>query len=252
MVKLLLLISSSFTFLFLLSGCSTPVDSSNLKTSGFYAFIDISGRVSDAEVRVSLKSGSSILASDLDLNSGDLLRASTDTDSRILSKDGFPVLGIDYVTTIPYVGGSNFTVALERNDGDNAPSSTVSMPEAFNITSPANNTTYNQNSSITIAWGPSVSNGTMTINHSETCILVSGGKGEADSSSVTVPDTGSYTIASSTLFPTFTDSYGNPESISSCDSKFKLSRTNSGTIDSNLGGGSIKASQDRWINLILN
>lgn len=239
------------SFLLVLSGCSAPVDSKNLKTSGFYSFINISGTGSSAEVRVSLKSGKSILSSDLELAQGDSLTVTTGSNSKVLSKDGFPVLGITYVATVPYTAGSLFTVALNRTDGENAPASTAVMPEDFNITSPANNTIYTPNNKITISWGPSVANGKITIDHSETCNLSNGAVGKADHSAIITPDTGSYVFSYNTLFPSFTDSYGNPEPISSCNSKIKLSRIRSGTLDSNLGGGAIQASQDRWVNLTL-
>ena len=240
---------------FVLWGCSEPVDSSNLKTSGIYAWINVEATSATlANVGVNLSSGSTPFASDVDLNGGDALRVETNSDSRQLSQGGLPVLGLNYEANVAYSGDSAFRVALLRTDGVDATQSTVSIPLPFNITSPAASTSFTNVDTLALTWQPA-SAGTMQIEFAMQCIDTLGRQMEwADF--LDVVDTGSYSILVTTLLAVnMTDSNTNQpiviDTTQPCSATFLLTKTISGSVDANLGGGTISATQTRTLQVVI-
>jgi hypothetical protein len=121
------------------------------------------------------------------LGDGDVLTAHTDKDPNVTLSSNTDAFG----ATFPDDKSTLLTLSFTRAHGTSAPSSTVPLPPALALTSPAAGATVSYASgSLTFAWSNPVANGTITFNF-ERCgsgsVAVGYGVQRA-------PDTGAYTF----------------------------------------------------------
>src|SRR5688572_15712553 len=112
-------------------GCTESVESNDVRTSGIYPEITVTGTGNGSStVSVRLKVGGSDSNTFLDLKGDDELKATVDGETKTL--DGS---GNTYQTTFGTdAEGTEFTVAFLRGDqDDDAPESTVTMPAPFDL-----------------------------------------------------------------------------------------------------------------------
>jgi len=198
----------------LLTGCTETIDSKNLKTAGISATLRATA-ISDAETTVlaTLKAGGDESNTYVALGGGD----------RIFASGGDKRVEMDTQSTGVYeaefaMGAANtpFGVSLEREDGDNAPSSAGTLPAPFTVT-PLGTDPISRTADLTVEWTPATDGDAMRIHLDGNCIFFE---------NIDVPgDTGKHTIAANTLKPTNSDK---PES---CDVKVEISRSRQGKPD---------------------
>jgi len=155
--------------------------------------------------------------------------------------EGIPFLFSDLWIAAPYRArfdtakvGDTFIVALERTDYNDAPNSSVVLPESFAINSPPRGGSVPRSADLIISWSPVQAATTVKVNSAVAC--VSGTSG-AWSQTLTV-DTGTVTIPAGT----FTDL------SATCELLIIVDRTLQGSVDPNFGrGGTIFAHQSRFV-----
>lgn len=132
--------------------------------------------------------------------------------------------------------GSSVTISLLRGDGANAPASTVTMPEAVNVTAPQPDTVFVTNNNLTVKWTPSGSSSAMAV-RIRTISCDRPGAGQEDVTPV-VGDPGTATVfVSDQLLPPLNPGEG-------CSVDVMVERANSGTVDDAFAdGGSIMGRQ---------
>ena len=163
-------------------GCTETVESTDVRTTGVYPEIRV---VADGDgssvVTVALKVGGNNSNTFLDLESPDTLEVTVGDDTRDMEQRGN-----DYRVTFPTdEGGTEFTIAFLRDGDGDAPSSTVTLPEPFDLTVEDSEATR-PDDSVDYMWDPA-GDGNMRWDVDGSCIFDKSG---------TTPDDGSGTIAS--------------------------------------------------------
>ena len=222
-----------------LSACTTTVDSTDIKTSGFETTIDVSANGDNATaVSTRIFSGSD----GIELKGGDTLRATASGTTKSLSNVSEGV----YETTFSFDSSTLFSIQLDRPNDPNA-TSTVTLPAPFSITSPNSNQLFQSGTSVTFSWSPA-SSGVLDLNYTTFCTDTAG---ESISSSkiITLVDiNGGYTIASANLLP----ASGTFDPNITCVCSAQLIRKSTGTISTALKSGStIEAQQKRSISFLI-
>lgn len=258
----------------MLQGCSESVPSISVPMDDIHAEMHVtSPDGKNAFVEVQLKKDGADSDQYLDLEEGDRLIASTQPDfaaveithdlfdnisdlSRqykemekgsdtvtfldffILKLNFLGSDGIWYYTTFSDMNpDTEVTVAFLRGSSPGATNSLVQLPDAFEITEPilASETVYSRNSDdIVVGWVPSGTSFPMTLEAFTSCA----DRSEHDEPTVSVEDTGSYTLSAGTL-------EGYP---GVCITTLNLIRSRLGQIDSGYGrGGSIIGHQSRTV-----
>ena len=230
----------------LATGCA-QVDSEDLKTSGMYANIRVKAKdTTTAEVGVDLTAGSGGAASKVNLTQGDTLTAVAGGQNQTLSQTYTVKLVNDlhYRTAFDFDGsGEAFTIALQRDAGQSAPDSTVTLPAAFSITAPTEGASLSAGDTLTVTWDPPQQDRTLMLTVVATCATSDGPRPvflHADDA----PDDGIENIAVDELINQATDN-GRRRLTGPCDGKLRLQRSNIGTLDPHFGGGTIAALQVR-------
>jgi hypothetical protein len=219
-------------------GCSVT-QSEDLETSGMGASITVSADGSGvSSVSARLSTDANALNS-IQLDSGDIFLATAGTQSEDMSM-------LDVLDDISYQAsfsgqdsaGTTYNVALNRRSGFvSAPSSTVTMPAPYNITTPTSSATFSrQSDDVTVTYDSSGTGDPVTWNISSTTCSSSPSGSVAN-------DSGSFTIAKGSLVTTDAQ-----EKNLTCQVTITLQRTRTGTIDSHYGyGGTINATQERSV-----
>jgi hypothetical protein len=224
-------------FTAVLVGCSVT-QSEDLETSGMAATITVSADGSGTSTVTTRLSTDANALNSIQLDSGDILSATADTQSEDMSVTN--VLGdITYNATFSGggQGGTPYIIALNRRAGFiSAPSSLVSMPQPFDITEPSSSSTISRSDDVTVTYDMSGTSDAMSWS------VTSGACASAASGSLS-SDSGSFTISKGALAPTEAN-----EQTATCQVTITLERTRSGTIDPHYGyGGTITAAQTRSI-----
>ncbi len=216
------------------TGCST-IQSSDLKTSGMQAdFTVVSDGSTATEVRASLLANTTTY---VDLAAGDKLRffaGTREASSQVKTN----IAGIiTYSSTFSGVSaGQDFRVAFERANDKSAPSSTVTLPPAAEITDPPANVSTTRSSDLTIRWNAGDGGDRIMIEADGSCIF---SKKIED-----LPNTGSYVLPAGSLEST---GGNNP---TSCTVNVEVSRVRRGTVDAAYGkGGTFNALQTRKVSI---
>ncbi len=216
-----------------LAACSS-VKSSSVRTSGIKASITVSaGGTGSSTASAQLFVGDSI-TDRVDLSAGDSLVASSGGQSHTMSRSN--VLGIiSYSAGFPGLdqGGEAFTIALQRAGDASAPSSTVTMPQAFAVSAPAGGTSSSRGADLTVTYAPSGGGDPMSWRATGDCITPTGSQAIAG-------DPGTFTIPRGTL----KNDAQHPGAT--CNVTVTVYRTRQGQLDPAYGyGGSILAQQSR-------
>lgn len=218
----------------------TSVKSTDLETSGMSAHIGVTAdgqgnTVASAELTVD-----NSVTDFVDLSAGDSFVATAGGTSQSMTRND--LLGIISYST-GFSGqaapGTAYTVALNRKAPDvSAPSSTCSIPQPFEITSPVSGLAYSRGGDgIVVTYSNAGQSDPVSYQVSGPCVNTAGG--------TVFPDSGSFTIAKSTLVA----SGGTP----SCTVTLTVTRARSGQLDPAYGyGGSISCGQARTITFVSN
>jgi hypothetical protein len=194
-------------------GCTESVESNDVRTSGVYPEITVTGTGNGSStVSVRLKVGGSDSNTFLDLTGDDKLQATVDDTTKTL--DGS---GNTYQTTFPTdAEGTEFTIAFLRGDmDDDAPASTVTMPAPFDLML-AVSTAGRGADDVDVTWAPPVSGAQATWKLSGECIKLDTGS---------IPDDGTHTIEAGTI-ETFES-----DMDKSCTATFEMTRSRNGSVD---------------------
>lgn len=164
----------------------------------------------------------------------DTVRVVTGAQDRVLGFSVDPVNGQFYSSTLsPVDEGQLITFSLVREEESPAPSSTVSMPGAANITDPANNSLYFTGSEVTVTWTPSGTSDDITIVLVPTDCNVGGSLMPALSYPIAGdPGTATLPIDRALLRPGF-------PSTGTCSIDLRLQRQQTGTVDPAFASGGI-------------
>lgn len=257
-------------FLFLVvagcGGANSKVGSQSVSTDDLFAEIHLTDTGGKVTAEVQLKRGGDT-DSYIELEGGDQLIASTAgrPDQIDLSGDLFNnidqlsaqqkrmKIGQDVV--FDFLGGTflgdggiwynatfedtepglEVTVSLLRSSHEDAPGSTATMPDPFEMTEPAGGATPSRGTEeIPVRWSPSGKADAMTLS----AVLTCENEQRKTWSEPLAGDTGSFTIPADT----FNDLSGN------CTVGLNLQRTRSGRLDAHYGrGGIITARQSRTV-----
>lgn len=236
-------------------GCS-KVDSADLKTHGFYA--DYSARDYGSSVRVTANFSTSSFSNDtIKLSYGDSVAATLGGSIKGMTESTNIFGQYTYSATFNTSGSDQtVTIDFERLNDISAPNSYVTIPSAFSISSPANNTVYTKtnDSTISVVWAPVSSTLATFVSFRGNCITPDGATSFSTGQNVQA-NIGSYGITVGQLLQEFIANEKNPPaSITSCSSvEIELTRSANGVIDSNFGqGGRFIGAQHRSTNIRIN
>lgn len=232
--------------------CSTAcnptedVDSTDVRTSGYYALLAVRADEVDTEVTAQLRvGGSGVDTTVAKLDGADKLIATKDDDSRVMVKADSSV-SAPYRAVFESRGGGPVTVAFERGPDDiSAPESRVILPPPFDVRfvdiHPDADTPRGRD--IAITW-TNPTDGVMKWELKGTCI---------DEQFGTVADSGSYTIPARKLVKTFlrdNDTAADPFTswLFRCDVELVFQRQSEGFVDGAYGeGGQFTSVQTRTL-----
>lgn len=197
------------------------VDSSDVRTSGVLPIIEVTAN-GDGKTLVytSLRVGGPLSNTFLDLSEGDRLEVKSDDEQSVMTRN------VSWTNVIHYTAELNgddedksIEVAWLRADGDDAPSSVLTLPAPFNITRPASGEwIVGSTDDLIIAWDNAGKNDQFTLSLSGPCI---------DGYSKVVDDTGIHTIPAGTL----TYSGDEEADTTDCTTEVTLERKRFGEVD---------------------
>jgi hypothetical protein len=231
---------SKLMVMFVIPAC-TSVQSSDVKTAGMTAHMNVSVNGAGASTVSTTLNVDTSVTDFVQLSSGDTLTAKAGTQSEAMTASS--ILGaVSYSAafTGESAGGTTYTVDLERaSPNTSAASNTVTLPSPITISAPAAAATFSRaTGDIVVTYTPSGLSDPVTWTLAGPCINVANGSLTADP--------GTFTIAHGTLTAPPTPDAG---PASACALTLSLTRTHSGTIDPAFEGGSITASQVQTVQL---
>lgn len=222
------------TLLSALVACEA-VDSSSVLTDGMYADMTATADGSgDTVVVAVLKVGGATSNTYVTIEGDDLLQASAgetvqDMEMHTLGeyRDYSSTFAVDAEDTL-------FNVAFLRTVDAGAPSSTMSLPAAFDLSGPAPEDVISRGEDFSISWSPSGSSDSMSYRVTGECFF--------DAYVQLDGDTGTATIPAGTLKPVDED---NP---AACEATLTLIRARLGSLDAGFGeGGTTNGRQVRLL-----
>ncbi|WP_437955536.1 hypothetical protein WME76_29010 [Sorangium sp. So ce119] len=198
----------------LLAGCTETLDSKQIRTGGISATLEATAdSASSTSLKATLRVGGDESNTYVILSGGDRISAAADGEEVEMSAQGTGVYVADFDVG---AGDTEFTVALDREDDDDATGNAGTLPDPFDLEELPREAVP-RDEEITIAWSPSGSGDDMAIHVDGDCIfpvrIDVGG------------DPGTYTIDAGTLESTRSQ---DPET---CDVDVVVSRTRKGTTD---------------------
>jgi hypothetical protein len=223
---------------FVVCSACTNLQSSDLKTAGMSAFMEVSAD-GTGQTRTSAELHVDNNVTDfVSLSSGDNLVVSAGSQSQTMSQNKF--LGtVSYLANLTGLDadGTQYTIALNRRSDVSAPSSSCVLPKPFNVTAPAANSTFSRaNTDIVVTYDTTGTQDQMTWSAGGGCV-----KGMVDGT--VSGDSGSFTIAKGLLVPTDASI-----AMKNCQAQITLTRSRPGQLDSHFGsGGNITAKQVRTV-----
>lgn len=226
-----------------LQGCSVT-DSENVRTAGISAHIDVVSKSSnpngDTTVTANLQSGSGFNGTDLKLTGGDRLYVTADGARYDLTLAD-DLVSIYYKARVPSASThTEYVISFDREEDTSAPSSTVMLPEPFDIEALAKDT-YDFDETVTLAWSPG-GTGKMVVHYSFDCRDQSGGTPTLFGIRPDIADDGDYQLDLSDILS------DQDEPLVACEGELRLKRTRNGNLDPNFGeGGSIEGVQERTV-----
>ena len=222
-----------------LNGCAEDAKSEDVRTSGIYAGMGVTASTADtSSLDVYLKVGGSSSNTYLTLTNGDKLTALLNSGvSKTLTKSVNSTGEVHYVATFSDASAgttdSSYIVSFDRVTDQDALSSTVLMPAAVANFDVQPQTFSRGTGAVTLTWTGTDDTKQLALNITGDCF---------GATSFSVIDSGSYVLNAGVLSPL-------GSSGTNCVVTFKLSRIQSGTLDSAFGeGGKIQATNSRTVN----
>jgi hypothetical protein len=217
-------------------GACTDLQSSDLKTAGMSAHINVTADGSGASTSAATLNVDSNITDYVQLTAGDTLVTTVAGQTQTMAAT--TTLGIITYSagfTSEDAAGTSYTVALNRSAGNtSAPSSTVTMPAPFTVSAPASSQSFSRaNNDITVTYSGSGQPDAMSWTTSGDCINLA-------SASIS-GDPGTFVIAKGTL------ALQGSNQTQNCTVTLTLSRTRVGTLDTAYYGGAITAAQQRTV-----
>jgi hypothetical protein len=217
----------------------TDLSSADLKTAGMSTTMSVTGDGTGRTTATAQWNVDDNSTDFVNLTSGDTAVAQVAGQSQTMTESN--ALGdISYQASFfgEDSGGTLYTIALNRTSDVSAPSSTVTMPNPFTITTPTSSSSYSrQNADIVVVYSGSGTPGA-TMSWSVSGICVSG-----TASGTVSGDTGTFTIAHGNLVPPDGGGTGG-----TCQATLTMTRSQYGQVDPHYGsGGSIMASHVRSV-----
>jgi len=220
----------------LLAGCAEDVDSENVKTNGMYADFSVTGRGDgQSEVRAAILIGGSSSNTYAKLSAGDVLSATSGTETHTLTEIGGTVGDVHiYGATFDGADADQpFNIAFDRADDDSAPESNSVLPAPFEITAPVADVEVSRTEALTVTWTPSTSSA-VEIDLDGDCVILDSHNASSD--------TGSHTFEANSIRP----SAG--KDGDTCNVEIVVTTRKSGNVDPAFGeGGRFNAHQSRSI-----
>jgi len=214
-----------------LAACTEDVDSTDVRTSGVYADMEVLATGNgQSEVTVGLKVGGTNSNTFLELDGEDELVASADGQNRNLTERG----NYYEATFDTDAGGTEFKVAFNRGPEDtDAPDSHVTLPAPFELAGLDQGQTVSRADGFTLTWETSPDDDDMRWELDGDCLFH-----ESDG----ISDTGTVTISASDFDPHSGDE------DTTCNARICVERSRRGSVDSAFGeGGVIEAIQRRCV-----
>jgi hypothetical protein len=214
----------------------TDLQSADLTTAGMSTTMSVTGDGS-GQTTVTAQFNVDDNSTDfVNLSSGDSVIAQVGGQSQTMSESN--ALGdISYQASFSGEDGSGtvYTIDLQRTNGVSAPSSTVTMPSPFTITSPTSSSIFSRaTSDIVVTYSNAGTDDSMTWSVSGVC--VNGANGTVSG------DTGTFTIARGNLAPIGGGDTG------TCQVTLSMTRSRYGQVDPHYGsGGTITAQHVRSV-----
>ena len=227
-----------------LVGCKCvdkAVSSGGIDTASWYADIQVQAIENQTTVDIHLKhekeSGSVI-----NLESIDELHVTAGGTTKIL-REFLNGSNCCWYRAIFDVGapGTEFNIALQRQQKTPAPNSFVTLPDGLTMTSPTPNQIFSRDGDLTVAWEPSMPAKNLSVNFAFAC-----GDHHFQGLIETVNDTGSrpYQVADLT-------SNWNSVGEVSCNVTITLTRENTGSLDNNYRNGRIVARRTATVSVVI-
>lgn len=235
-----------------LGSCGGSTSSDNVTSEGIMAEIEIDAYADNiTKLKTVLKVGSNgTFGTDLNLSSSDTLTAIANGETKVFSKKTDLLGAIDYRTSFASnEGDRQFRVSLDRANNTSMPNSTVTLPQAFSVTSPINGAQFDtvSNTSIELRWNPPGYLENVSIHFMFECDGPTITDEVIFAEKETLPDNGLATFDVGALLA----DRGLPDT-GSCDTNIEVRRTVTGTLDPNYGeGGYIRARQLRDVDVVI-
>jgi hypothetical protein len=222
--------------LFVSAAACTDLQSADLKTAGMSTTMSVTADGTGLTTVTAQFNVDDNPTDFVNLSSGDSAIAQAGGQSQTMSESN--ALGdISYQASFSGLdsGGMQYTIALQRTSDVSAPSSTVTMPDPFTITSPTSSSSYSRaTGDIVVTYSTAGVDDTMSWSVSGIC--VNGASGVASG------DTGTFTIARGNLVP-----IGGGDS-GTCQATLTMTRSRNGQVDPHYGsGGTIVAQHVRSV-----
>jgi hypothetical protein len=220
------------------SAACTDLASSDITTSGMSATMSITADetgTTTASVQLNVDDNPTAFVT---LSAGDSLKATTGSQSQELSETSDLLGDVSYAATFQgaAANGTTYTIALDRQTGQSAPSSTCTLPAPFALSAPLPDATWSRaNQDITVSYAPSSGPDAMSWTIAMQCA-----SGIADYSGTVSGDPGSFVIPKGMLAGT---TGAGPDGT--CTATLTVNRTRPGELDPAFTGGAIDAVQAR-------
>ena len=225
-------------FLISLVGCTSPSD--NFNTNAIYIDATVvaerSGRTTVTVVFTA--EGKTVM-----LVSGDSLTVTAYGETKE-TRSNSSTISPKYTTTFQRIDASEFIISLSRTGGDaSAPSTSATLPDAFDIVSPTNNQTFTQQDTLLLTW---------TDTSMQTDIAIQGECQRRDNSTPAITRSINFSqtsIGGSTTLNILEQLLGDTMLVASeaCTVNVVLATRQDGNVDPIYKGGSITAMQVRRI-----
>ena len=231
----------------LLAACE-HVESSDIRTSGIFADLDVIARGDgESSVSAALRVGGSLSNTYLELIDGDRLIAHQGEDEEEMDEHSFPLGPVTYDASFD-VDAENtpfrIEFAREPHDeaekecrGGSAPNSFATLPAPFTIDGPSGDQTFSRSGDdIEITWSPNGFRDAMSWRLSGSCVQAESGEISGDPGRVTIPRGRLRPIAN--------------REAETCSISVEIVRARAGAVDPAYGeGGRFNAGQIRTIGL---
>lgn len=197
-----------------LAGCTETLDSQQIRTGGISATLEaVAESASSTSVKATLKAGGDESNTYIILSGGDRISAEANGEKIDMSSESAGVYVARFKTG---AADTEFKVVLDREDDDDAPDNTGTLPAPFDIEALPSEP-ISRGADLTVSWSPSGTDDDMRIHVDGRCIF---------SRIIDVGgDPGTYTIKAGTLESTRSNE---PET---CDVDIEISRTRFGRTD---------------------